>query len=55
MERMLVEVKNAPNKRAKRTVIKQFNPHHYIFGVRLDPRNPYDTDNTTERNEDVSK
>ena len=28
--------------KAKRALIKKFNPHFYIFGTALDPRNPYE-------------
>lgn len=54
-DNMLVQFLRATTPKEKRDVIKSFAPHYFIFGETLDPRNPYDTDNTTERNENVSK
>ena len=54
-DNMLMQFLRATTPKEKRDVIKSFAPHYFIFGETLDPRNPYDTDNTTERNEDVSK
>lgn len=28
----------------KRAIVKRFNPNHYIFGTKLDPKNPYEED-----------
>ena len=40
---MLGQIKVCSGVKEKRKVIKRFNPHHYIFGIKLDPRNPYET------------
>jgi ribosomal protein L32 len=45
-ESMLGQMKVCTTPKAKRELIKSHNPNHYIFGIRLDPRNPY------EENED---
>lgn len=42
MNRMMFALSKAITKAQKRDIIKQTNPNHYIFGVQLDPRNPYE-------------
>ena len=34
----------------KRAVIKTFNPHFFQFGIKLDPRNPYEENSYGESN-----
>jgi thymidylate synthase len=36
--RMLVELMKADTPKEKRKVIKTYNPYHYIFGNKLNPR-----------------
>jgi hypothetical protein len=42
---MLADFLRATTPNEKRQVIKNFAPHYFVFGEKLDPRNPY------ERNE----
>ena len=39
---MLGQIKVCSGIKEKREVVKRHNPHHYIFGIKLDPRNPYE-------------
>lgn len=41
-ETMLRDFLNAKTPQAKREIIATFAPHYFIFGERLDPRNPYE-------------
>lgn len=41
-ESMLGQIVVCSGIKAKRALIKKFNPHFYIFGTSLDPKNPYD-------------
>lgn len=41
-ETMLRDFLTAKTASEKRQVIKNFAPHYFIFGERLDPRNPYE-------------
>ena len=34
----------------KRELVKRHNPNHYIFGIKLDPRNPYEENDDGEGN-----
>ena len=36
--RMLVEIMKSRTTKEKREVIKMYNPNHYIFGTKLNPR-----------------
>jgi hypothetical protein len=49
--RMLIELMKASTPSEKRKVVKLHNPHHYIFGTKLNPRKEelYE-DNTSETN-----
>lgn len=42
MNQMMFNLSKAITKQQKRDIIKQSNPTHYIFGSKLDPRNPYE-------------
>ena len=42
MNQMMFALSKAITKQQKRDIIKQKNPNHYIFGIELDPRNPYE-------------
>lgn len=39
---MLADFLKANSPSEKRQVIKNFAPHYFIFGDKLDPRNPYE-------------
>jgi hypothetical protein len=39
---MLTDFLRATTPHEKRQVIKNFAPHYFIFGDKLDPRNPYE-------------
>ena len=41
-ESLLGQMKVCGGIREKRELIKRHNPYHYIFGIKLDPRNPYE-------------
>lgn len=41
-ESMLGQIVVCSGMREKRALVKKFNPHFYIFGTSLDPRNPYE-------------
>jgi hypothetical protein len=41
-ESMLGQMKVCIGIKDKRELVKRYNPHHYIFGIKLDPRNPYE-------------
>ena len=42
MNQMMFELSKAITKQQKRDIIKRANPTHYIFGIKLDPHNPYE-------------
>ena len=39
---MLTDFLRATTPSEKRQVIKNFAPHYFVFGEKLDPRNPYE-------------
>ena len=43
--RILVELMKADSLSQKREVVKKFNPHHYVFGNKLNPRKEVPNEN----------
>ena len=42
MNQMMFALSKAVTKQQKRDIVKESNPYHYIFGIKLDPKNPYE-------------
>lgn len=47
-ESMLGQMKVCTDPDKKRELVKSYNPNHYIFGFKLDPRNPYEQGESNE-------
>ena len=45
---MLADFLRATTPHEKREVIKNFAPHYFVFGEKLDPKNPYEKENDHE-------
>lgn len=48
---MLADFLRARTPHEKRQVIKNFAPHYFVFGEKLDPRNPYESSMNGVNNE----